>query len=67
MAAFGNLKKHLRKSTAATVVMLTFKIVIIQGPLFFLTSYLLVPKIQICLKYFWDTNPQKQSLWSNTI
>ena len=32
-------------------------------PLFFQISYLLVPKIKICLKYFLDKNFQKQQLW----
>ena len=29
---------------------------------FFMISYLLVPKIEICLKYFLDKNPKKQPL-----
>ena len=31
--------------------------------LFFRFSYLLVPKIEICLNYFLDKNPKKQSFF----
>ena len=34
--------------------------VIYLVPIFFQNSYLLVPKIEIFLIYFSDTNPQKQ-------
>ena len=40
--------------------------VIYLMPLFFHISNLLVPKIEICLKYYLDKNPQKQSLWAET-
>jgi hypothetical protein len=30
---------------------------------FFYIFYSLVPKIEICLKYFLERNPQKQPLW----
>ena len=38
------------------------KVDILVVPLFFLISYLLLPKIEICLKYFLDKNAQKQPL-----
>ena len=31
-------------------------------PLFFQIFYSLLPKIEICFKYFFDKNPKKQSL-----
>ena len=34
---------------------------------FFQNFYLLIPKIEICLKHFLDKNPQKQSLWILTV
>ena len=37
--------------------------VIYLAALFFQISYSLVPKIEICLKYFLDKNSQKQPLW----
>ena len=44
------------------MVLSTLKFDIVIVPLFFLSSYLLVPKIEICLKYFLDKNAQKQPL-----
>ena len=41
----------------------TFKIDITKLPLLFRNSYSLVPKIEICIKYFSDKNLQKQPLW----
>ena len=38
--------------------------VIYSVPLFFQISYLLLPNIEICLKYFLDKNSQKQPLWN---
>ena len=38
--------------------MSTFKIDITKGPLFFLISYLLLPKIEVCIKYFLNKIPQ---------
>ena len=40
--------------------MSTFKIDITMRPLFSRISYLLVPKIEVCLKYFSDKNSPKQ-------
>ena len=41
----------------------TFKIDISKVPLLFRISYSLVPKIEICIKYFSDKNSQNQPLW----
>ena len=46
-----------------TIVVSTFKIDITTATLFFLIFYSLVPKIEICLNYYLDKNPQKQPLW----
>ena len=45
-----------------TLVITTFKIDSMKVPLFFLMFGLLVPKIEICLKYFLDKKFQKQPL-----
>ena len=42
------------------IVTLAFKIDIIKVPLFFQIVYLLVPKIEICLKHCLDKNAKKQ-------
>jgi hypothetical protein len=42
----------------------TFEIDITKVPLFFQIFYLLVSKIEICLKYFLDKNLPKQPLWA---
>ena len=42
---------------------ITFKIDIAKVPLLFQILYSLVPKIEICLKYFLDIKSKKQLLW----
>ena len=46
----------------STLVMSILKVDKLIMPLFFLISYSLVPKIEICLKYFMDKNSKKQPL-----
>jgi hypothetical protein len=53
-------EKKIWKSKG-TFVMSIFKVIYLE-PLFFQISYLLLPRIEICLKYFLDKNPQKQPL-----
>ena len=45
-----------------TFIMSILKIGIILVPLFFPISYLLEPKVEICLRYFMAKNSQKQPL-----
>ena len=40
------------------------KVYITRVPSLFLISYFLVPKIEICPKYFLDKIPLKQPLWA---
>ena len=58
ISILGTNKYKLRK-TQGTFVISTFKVDYIV-PLVCLIFYLLVPKIESCLKYFLDKNPQKQ-------
>ena len=76
LAAFGNFclksyfdKSHFQVPTSKKILknvatkQSTFKIDKTKVPLLFRISYSLVPKIEICIKYFSDKNLQKQPLW----
>ena len=53
---FSNQKVKILKNIATKKS--TFKIDIAKVPLLFRISYCLVPKIEICIKYFSDKNSQ---------
>ena len=61
-----NLNSRHQRSTKMKIkgnfVMSILKVLLIMH-LLFQVSYLLVPKIEICLKYFLDKNPKQRPLW----
>ena len=59
---YAPLRKKSKKNKGS-IFMSIFKVVIREVPLFFQILYLLLPKIEICRRYFLAKNSPKQPLW----